>query len=74
MPFPPSGACIRLCRNSHSENSARGDKEGSVPTSQSDYKTSTATGSNGAALLDCSVMQGNKKRGGRRILKPGARP
>lgn len=34
-------------------------------TSQSDNKTSTATGSNGAALLDRSVMRGIKKRTGR---------
>lgn len=38
-----------------------GDKEGSVLTSQSDNKTSTATGSNGIALLDRSVMRGIKK-------------
>lgn len=63
MSFPPSGGLYmpRLKRRRRGfRTTFGGDKEGSVRTSQSDNKTSTATGSNGVALLDCKA--GNKKR------------
>lgn len=43
-----------------------GDKEGSVPTSQSVHKTSTVTGSDG-------IVRQKKEQGGQRVLKTGGR-